>query len=162
MEYNSESDYDSDSNTSDSEMLNSNYVLGIASIYHPVLHGEDNNTSASVYGEYMFMAALYPQQYFNGEYKQQLTYLNDSLIRTMKRFNVANYEYVPFNDGKPQLCSLEIMKPRRLIPGGEYVSSLHTFWIRIFIRTAKKFVQKKKQTVKSILSGKRQITGRIK
>ena len=171
MEYNSEpeqdsgsgSESDSDSYTSESEiMVNSNFVLGIASIYHPVLHGEDNNTSANVYGEYMFMAALYPGQYFNGEYKYQLSQLNESLIRTLKRFNVANYDHVPFKDGKPQLCTLEIMKPRRLSPGGEYVSSLHTFWIRIFIRTAKKFIKKKQQTVKSILSGKRQITGRIR
>ena len=156
----------SDSESSDSywdnEISNRNYKrqLCITMLFDDLIFGHDINSSKDIFNHYMLMSATKPEFFFDNSYKQHVDMLNRETLKSFRRHHYPIMPHIRIKNGEYKICSLEIAKPL-MLGRGEFVCIHYTFWIRIFIRTAIKFIKNKKKAIRSILSGKRERTGRI-
>ena len=163
MDYMSESESEfSDSEDSDFERERSysKYVLCVSMLFHDLIFGHNSKSSKDIFNHFMLMSVIHHGNFFDNTYKQHVDMVNKETLNKLREHHYPIMSNIRIKNGEYKFCSLEIIKPYRT-PEGEYVCIYYTFWIRIFIRRAVKFIKKKKQIIRSIVSGKRQRTGRI-
>jgi len=117
------------------------YELAVCELFHPYLHGHDDNSSAGVIGHYLVYMTLTASEFFSGDYEDELSiakrYLSSDIAllhRNRSRRHPTIRNYYALTQNMDRYMSVQIVKQEELQPGGEQVGYIKTFWLRILQR----------------------------
>lgn len=130
--------------------------LAVCEIFHPKIHGFDENSSPEILNHFMVNYSINTDEFMNKadfeELQNDLEFLNyeynnastklklqesDCIIRNYK--NIINH---------PQYPHIDIVDIKRLSYGDEDVAILKTCWLRIFQRKCRSYCNYKKALIK--------------
>ena len=127
-------------------------VLAICEPFHPVLHGQDENSTPAIEKHFLVYTLVDLSEFYNNAYADE----ERSYRRYRKAINCLHHETI--NKTHPSLRAyttiankhirLEIIQPDELKPGQEAVAYLKTFWLRIVQRCWKKIFQQRQAILK--------------
>ena len=117
------------------ESFVSDYKLGLCQRYTRTIHGHNDNSSPNIDNHYL---CVYLFEYFTPED------LQFALNVVEKSHN--EYERRPTYEKKMKRITIEIINTATLEPGDETVAIYKTFWLRIFQRKVRNWLNLKKAT----------------
>jgi len=123
-------------------------VLAICEVFHPYLHGQDENSSPSINNHFLVytqvsLADFYDQSYL-AEARSLKRYINavQRLYGALETHpTIRNYTAIT-----NKYIRLEIIQAD-ILPGQEEVAYLKTFWLRIVQRRWKKIYKMRKELI---------------
>lgn len=113
----------------------SDYKLGLCQRYTRTIHGHNDNSSPEIDNHYL---CVYLFEYFTPDD------LQFALNVAEKSHN--EYKRRPTYEKKMKRITIEIINTETLEPGDETVAIYKTFWLRIFQRKVRKWLNLKKAT----------------
>ena len=127
----------------------SSYKLAICEVFHPVFHGQDENSTPQVHSHFLVYTLIDLDDFKSGAYLFELEHLQCYSNTALQLINgsaehpsIRNYPKV-----SRKYMRLEIVQADVLI-GGEEVAYLKTFWLRLVQRRWKKIYQARKEILK--------------
>ena len=147
-------------------MVSSKYVLALCHLFHPVLHGFNENSDTSILGHYLVYWSFNIDDFKNNTYKNDLIdlkhFYNIVDLDNNHRFHptIKNYSNII---KKENYIKLEIIQ-LDVLNGFEEVGYIKTFWLRIFQKKWKSIFKKRKEKIKFLSNPrnllKREINGK--
>jgi hypothetical protein len=122
------------------------FKLAICELFHPVLHGYDDNET--IYNNYLIHTTFKSNAFYNNNYKNLERYLQGSRNREnqVMRLNEIHPTLRNYNQ---KYIRLEIIEMGICQTDSEYhVAYLKTFWLRIVQRCWKKVFKARKELIK--------------
>lgn len=116
--------------------------LAICELFHPVLHGIDENSSPDINNHFLIYTAIEVDDFYNKEYVYEENHLRRYRNAALRLLNM----HTQTQNNKHM--RLEIVQAHELQPGQESVAILKTFWLRIVQRCWKKVFQARKELIK--------------
>ncbi len=125
------------------------YTLAICEIFHPQLHGHDENSSPSINNEFLVYSQIDLPDFYNQSYLAEVRslkrYVNaiQRLHGTLDTTHPAIRNYTAVTN---KCIRLEIIQTN-ILAGHEEVAYLKTFWLRIVQRRWKKIYKIRKALI---------------
>jgi hypothetical protein len=125
------------------------YTLAICEIFHPQLHGHDENSSPSINNEFLVYSQIDLSDFYNQSYLAEIRslkrYVNaiQRLHGTLDTTHPAIRNYTAVTN---KCIRLEIIQTN-ILAGQEEVAYLKTFWLRIVQRRWKKIYKMRKALI---------------
>ena len=116
--------------------------LAICELFHPVLHGIDENSSPDIINHFLIYTAIEVDDFYNKEYVYEEIHLRRYRNAALRLLNMHTQ-----TQNKKHM-RLEIVQAHELQPGQESVAILKTFWLRIVQRCWKKVFRARKELIK--------------
>jgi len=119
-------------------------TLGICEIYNRTIHGFTEQSTPDIDNYFLLNLKIGPEEFFNNDYKYFIEILRENNERfiVLKHPTIRNYNKIIKSN---RYYNLEIVKPEEL-EGGECVAILKTFWLRLFQRKCRKYLNNKYNT----------------
>jgi hypothetical protein len=126
------------------------YKLAICEVFHPHLHGQDENSSPSINTHFLVYTEVSLPDFYNQSYLAEADSLK-RYVNAVQRLHgtldtthptVSNYTAVT-----NKYIRLEIIQSD-ILSGQEEVAYLKTFWLRIVQRRWKKIYKMRKELIK--------------
>jgi hypothetical protein len=118
--------------------------LAICELFHPVLHGVDENSSPDINNHFLIYTAIEVDDFYNKEYVYEEIHLRRYRNAALRLLNMHTQMHTQNN----KHMRLEIVQAHELQPGQESVAILKTFWLRIVQRCWKKVFRARKELIK--------------
>ena len=116
------------------------YKLAICEVFHPVLHGQDENSSPAIHTHFLVYTLIDLPNFYDLIYLWEEQHLKAIHGRLKNHPTIRNYRKV-----QKKYIRLEIIQAD-VLTGQEEVAYLKTFWLRIVQRRWKK-IYKDRQTL---------------
>jgi len=124
-----------------------NYNLAICEVFHPILHGHDENSSPAINNHFLVYTLIDLVDFYNNaylsernslkRYRHAIQILHGSSLNETHP-TIRNYQKV-----SKKYIRLEIIQTD-ILTGNEEVAYLKTFWLRIVQRRWKKVYKERK------------------
>ena len=127
------------------------YKLAICEVFHPALHGQDENSSPAIHNHFLVYSIIdlpdfYTLAYLWEEHHLKKYYLNTTGGTLENHPTIRNYRKV-----LKKYIRLEIIQAD-VLTGQEEVAYLKTFWLRIVQRRWKKIYKARKALIQKRIS----------
>jgi hypothetical protein len=116
--------------------------LAICELFHPVLHGIDENSSPDINNHFLIYTAIEVDDFYNKEYVYEEIHLRRYRNAALRLLNMQTQTKTNKH------MRLEIVQAHELQPGQESVAILKTFWLRIVQRCWKKVFRARRELIK--------------
>ena len=114
--------------------------LAICELFHPVLHGVDENSSPNINEHFLIYTTIEVDDFYNKAYVSEENHL--------RRYRNATLRLLNMHTQINKHMRLEIIQAYDLEPGRESIAILKTFWLRIVQRCWKKVFRTRKELIK--------------
>ena len=142
------------------------YSIAICEIFHPIIHGQDENSSVGIETHFLVTETFELQNFYNNSYKEMLTIYQRAyngfsrVLNRLKHPTIRNYNIIIKDKNYIKLDIVYIDK----LAGGETVGYIKTFWIKLIQRRWKKIYKERQAILKQRMLPKsireREITGK--
>lgn len=142
------------------------YYIAICEIFHPIIHGTDENSSIGIENHFLVSETFEFEEFYNNSYKEMLTIYQGEynqysrVLNRIKHPTIRNYNNIIKDKNYIKLDIVYIDE----LAGGETVGYIKTFWIKLIQRRWKKIYKQRQDILKQRMLPKsireREITGK--
>jgi len=142
------------------------YYIAICEILHPIIHGQDENSSAGIETHFLVTETFELEDFYNNSYKEMLTIYQreyngySRVLNRLKHPTIRNYNNIIKDKN---YIKIDIVFVEEL-SGNESVGYIKTFWIKLIQRRWKKIYKQRQDILKQRMLPKsireREITGK--
>ena len=118
--------------------------LAICELFHPVLHGVDENSSPNINKYFLIYTTIEVDDFYNNDYVTEEIHLRRYRNAVLHLYNSQTHMHSHTN----KHMRLEIIQAHELQPGREEVAIFKTFWLCIVQRRWKKVFYARKELIK--------------
>ena len=150
--------------------MSSKYVLGICEIFHPTIHGYNNNSFPNVVTHFLVHTIVDIKDFWDNSYDECLEDLlefyninyNVSLRESLiDHPTIRNYYHILSNVQNLKLDIIEVFE----LPGNEMCACIKTIWLKLLQRKWKRIYKERQDKILKLKNPhflmKREITGKL-
>ena len=124
------------------------YKLAICEVFHPDLHGQDENSSPNINSHFLVYTMIDLPDFYNNSYlSEENSYRRYRRAIQLLHGSPAHPMIRDYNKVATKYIRLEIIQAD-LLSGQEEVAYLKTFWLRIVQRRWKKIYKDRKEILR--------------
>ena len=121
------------------DYIQSRYSLGACDIFHPQIHGFNENSDKNIIGKFLLYETFNPEEFYDGEHLIMIDIYynayNTFYLRNIQSHpTIRNYHNIVSN---PTFFKIEIIESE-VLPTLETICVIKTFWIKLIQRKWKK------------------------
>ena len=132
--------------------------LAVCEIFHPKIHGFDNNSSPEIINHFMVNYSIDANEFMNkadfDDLQEDLEFLKNEYNNASTKLSLQEHDCIIRNYknilSHPQYPQIDIVDIKRLSHGGEDVAIIKTCWLRIFQKKCRAYCNHKKAFIKHI------------
>lgn len=144
------------------------YYIAICEIFHPRIHGKDENSSVGIETHFLVNVTFELEEFYNNSYQDSINYLRADYNDVSRKFcnkylqhpTIRNYNKII---QEKTFIKIDIVFIDEL-PGNESVGYIKTFWIKLIQRRWKKIYKQRQYILKQRMLPKsiheREVTGK--
>ncbi len=122
------------------------YELGITELHSPCMHGFTENSSDNIEKYHILIQNIPVEEFYSDSYLEWISVINYELSVCPVREHpiIQNYAYITL---QKDYIKIDIVENSVLI-GGEMVSCIKTFWLKIIQRMYKRVYRERKEILR--------------